>query len=238
MSTIRDKGFTLADPMDDLLDFDRTLNSILYPKAESDTDDLIVGSIANYTPLSWGYANMLYYNPYSEWVNVVLLPALFWASTMAIVGGPWETILYWIQNDFTLDSSLSNYVRMQIIAMFWGPIQVVYYILRGIGFIILIPYNIFVFFLNLLIIPFTLIIWFWYFLKACVWWLDVAFVISNAWNNDPASFVAGFFELFNYGLVSRILLFWFWIPYYYVYFVFIWFWGDLFETRPNEETLY
>ena len=119
MSTIRDMGFTLADPMDDLLDFDRAFNNVLRPSAKSDTDDLTVGGIGNFTP-TYGYMDKFYYNPYAEWINVILMPALIWASAMAILGGPWEAIRHLINNGY--NSTSSNYLLMQIKAMWWGPV--------------------------------------------------------------------------------------------------------------------
>lgn len=59
----------------------------------------MVGSIDDHTP-SPGYMRDFYFNPYSEWENVLLLPALAAASAMAIIGGPWETIIYTYRNGF------------------------------------------------------------------------------------------------------------------------------------------
>lgn len=240
MSTIRDLGITVADPMDDLLAFDKTFNHLLSPMAFSDTDDLMVGSIADHTP-AYGYMDPFYFNPYADWINVVLMPALMWASVMAVAGGPWETIIYTYRNGFSTDtvSSYSSYVLMQLKAIFWGPLQIIYYTMRAGVFIILLPYNTFIFILNLLFIPAALVSWFFYFLKAWLWWLDALYILSKYWINDPLGFITTFFYLCSDSyLIGDIIFFWVWIPLYWLGSVGQWLFDDTFETRPTLSSLY
>ena len=63
--------------------------------------------------------------------------------------------------------------------MFSGPIQVVYYFFRAIAFFTLLPYNAMILFLDLAYIPVILLMWFFYFLKAVLWYMDVAYIVSN-----------------------------------------------------------
>ena len=124
---------------------------------------MVVGDLIDHTPTEIGWASELYYNPYGDWRNLLLMPALVWASIYAIASGPWETIVYSIRNGL-LDDNYSKYVLMQIKAMFWGPIQIVYYIFRSMVFIALIPYNLFVFFLDVNFLGWILFNWFVYYL--------------------------------------------------------------------------
>jgi hypothetical protein len=123
---------------------------------------------------------------------------------------------------------------MQIKAIFWGPLQIAYYFFRGIVFILLIPYNLAVFTLDLLYIPWVMFMWFIYFLKAVLWWMDVAYVMSKFWIMDPPGFILSFFDVWSMGyLFWEVLFWWFWVPMYYLIFLYAWFWEDTFESRPT-----
>lgn len=80
--------------------------------------------------------------------------------------------------------------------MFWGPIQIVYYVLRGLGFLSLLPYNTFVFFLDMQWITWVLLNWAVYALKAQLWVLDFMYLLSKTWINTPGVFIKGFFSFF------------------------------------------
>lgn len=225
--------------MDHLLIFEREITNIFNSRKQDKSDALLVGDLADHTPSDlFGWASHLYFNPYSEWRNLVLMPALMWASLYAIASGPWETVIFTLTNGFS-GGSYSSYVLMQIKAMFWGPIQIVYYILRASTFIALIPYNLFVFFLDVNFLLYVFASWFLYFLRAVVWWMDAAYVLSKFWINDSEGFITVFLDLlFFRGLFTELLFFWFWIPVYYLVMVGEWIYGDTFESRPTQESLY
>jgi hypothetical protein len=88
---------------------------------------------------------------------------------------------------------MSKYILMQIQAMWWGPIQTVYYIFRGLTFFTFLPWNTFVLFINVFYLPMVGFFFFIYFLKAVLWWMDVAYLFSNAWINNPEGFITKFF---------------------------------------------
>ena len=127
---------------------------------------------------------------------------------------------------------------MQIRAMFWGPIQILYYLYRGTVFILLIPYNFFVILLDLSYILYIIWNWFVYYLKFTAWFIELTYIVSNHWNNNPGEFISGFFHLAqNSSLVWDIIFFWFWLPIYYVIWIWQWIFLDTFETRPSLDSI-
>lgn len=110
MSIVRNMGFTGTDPMDNLMVFDEAFTAILNSRTKVDSDEPIVGSLDDHTPPPTDITRF-YYNPYAAWINVLLLPALAWASAMAIVGGPWEFFVYTFRNGFD-NTYYSKYVLM------------------------------------------------------------------------------------------------------------------------------
>ena len=241
ITIFRDWGCELRDPIEDLLAFDQAFTDSLPSHsraAKIDSGEPIVGSLNDHTA-SYGWANFFFYNPYSEWINVLLVPALVWASTIAVIGGPWEIIVFTIKNGVTFDTTYSDYVLLQIKAMFWGPIQVLTYLFRAITFIVLIPWNVGVFLANMLFIPATFFLWFVYFLKAWLWWIDAAYVLSKAWINSPIEYITRFmFLITDYYLSTDLVFFWFWIPAYYLASLYEWLWNDVFESRPTKDSLF
>lgn len=110
MGNLGDKGITITDPMDIVLQFDHEFVKVLKSRrASSSEDGLMVGNLLDHTP-NYGYFSKYYFNPYTDWTNLIMMPALIWASGMATVGGPWESIAYLYNNGF--DGSLNDYVLM------------------------------------------------------------------------------------------------------------------------------
>ena len=165
------------------------------------------------------------------------MPALLWASIYAIIMGPWETIVYTFEHGFSSEK-YTEYVWMQIRAMFWGPIQLVYYLYRGAVFILLIPWNFFVVLLDLMYIPYILWNWFLYYMKFIGWFIHLAYIISNHWNNHPSDFIQGFIYLVqNSSIGWDLLFFWFWLPIYFWIWNWQWIFSDIFEERPSLDAI-
>ena len=158
------------------------------------------------------------------------------ASFIALTGAPWGTIVYTYRNGF--QSSYSDYVKMQLRAMVWGPVQVVYYMFRGISILFLIPYNLFILFLDLMYLPVIFASWFLYALKAVLWYMDAAYIISKAWINDPTEFIeTTVWLLTDSYLFIDIVFFWWWIPIYTLGMFGAWLFDDTFESRPTTKSL-
>ena len=94
MSILSEEGFEFKDPLSNFFDLHGEILSTLEQRDLSHQDKTIVGGLGDHTPDDFGWARDLYFNPYTKWKNLLLMPALLWASVYAIIMGPWETIVY------------------------------------------------------------------------------------------------------------------------------------------------
>jgi hypothetical protein len=78
----------VPDPLDNLDEFKNVVYNLI-PKRYTENNHRIVGDISNHTPDTWEWPDELYYNPYSDFMYVLLMPLLVLASVTAIINGPW-----------------------------------------------------------------------------------------------------------------------------------------------------
>ena len=197
----------------------------------------VVQSIDDWTPpLDW--FTRFYFFPYTDLTNTILLPALLWAVMFVWIRGLPNTFYQIYKRGWDV-STMLPYVKIQAITLWRGPLLLVYYTFRAATFLLLLPYNIFVFFGNVFYLPLLFVSWSAYVLRAWLWFADAAYVLSKFWILAPADFIETFILLVTEGyLFVDILFFWYWIPVYSIGLFWLWLVEDTFQERPTRESLY
>jgi hypothetical protein len=95
--------------MDYLLDFHRKVVNTFESRHKRKDEPMVGSLIEDHSP-TFEFSTW-YFNPYLEWENLVMLPALIWASIFAIANGPWETIMYIFETGL-FQENFTDYVWM------------------------------------------------------------------------------------------------------------------------------
>ena len=128
-------------------------------------------------PKSYGYFwRNFYFDPHFDFIQMITIPAVWFATIILIIGGPWQQV-YYIFNTGLME--YSDEAELQAQAILYGIIYSIAHPIVAIVTLTPIPFNLFLVLCDLTLWFTQLILWqTWYLIEICIWWMDFWYQLS------------------------------------------------------------